>query len=680
MVSQPRVTLELQATCSVTRARAGVLHSRRGEVLTPAFMPVGTQATVRGQTADWLAESGSRILLANTYHLMLRPGPETLEALGGIHRFMRWDGLVLTDSGGFQVFSLDHQVSVDDEGATFRPHPDAAPVRLTPERSLSVQRSIGSDIAMAFDQCVPSTCDHATALRAMDRTHRWAERSLATRTEESSQSIFGIVQGACFEDLRRASARAITSLPFDGFAIGGLAVGETRAQREDFTALTAELLPTDKPRYLMGVGTPIDLLEAVSRGVDLFDCILPTALAQQGTAYTSRGRVQLRRGTYKLSKEPLDPECTCDTCTRYSRAYLHHLVAAREVLGWSLIGRHNIHFYHELMRRIRSAIVEGRFAAFYREERERLVLEDPENPIRPPRAKKRKQPQRELGRFELAELASGGWSVRDRDSGEVMHSVIEPSEEARRLYVEQSRLRERLSQPADPGIELIVWDVGMGMAANAMATLREAESLVREGKLVRPLRMVSFERDLDALRLALAHAPGFPHLHHGAPQALLRDGAWSGAGGKLRWELREGDFLEQAPHAPVPALVFYDPFSPKVDSPLWALDCFEKLRGIFGQAAVELFTYSNSTAVRATLLASGFFVAQGVGTGPKADSTLALTDPERSAFASRLLGRDWLARWERSTARLPLGVSEPERERAEGRVRGHRQFAILSSI
>jgi len=254
--------------------------------------------------------------------------------------------------------------------------------------------------------------------------------------------------------------------------------------------------------------------------------------------------------------------------------------------------------------------------------------------------------------------------------------VIEPTEEARRLYVEQSRLAERLSRP-EPG-ELVVWDVGMGMAANAMAAVREAESLAREGKLARPLRIVSFERDLDALRLALAHVTGFPHLHHGAPQALLRDGAWSGAEAAIRWELIEGDFLEHLPRAPVPSLVYYDPFSPKVDSPLWALDCFERLRTRFGDTAVELFTYSNSTAVRATLLAAGFFVARGVGTGPKADSTVALTDPERSAFAPVLLGQDWLARWQRSTARMPLGASggAPVRseEELELRIRNHCQF------
>jgi queuine tRNA-ribosyltransferase len=319
------------------------------------------------------------MLLANTYHLLLRPGPEVFERFGGIHRFMGWDGPILTDSGGYQIFSLPHSRAIDEGGARFQSYVDGRMILLSPEESIRVQKAIGSDVMMVLDQCIASTASHAEAEAAMHLTHRWARRSFAARGD-SPQALFAIVQGACFEDLRKQSAAVLREIPFDGYAIGGLAVGETKAQREDFTELTAGLLPSDRARYLMGVGTPIDILEAVYRGMDLFDCILPSALAKRGTVFTTRGKLQLRRTVYKFDENALDPDCSCDTCGKYSRAYLHHLVKTDEVLGWRLLSLHNLTHYHDLMAGIRGAILEDRFPEFYRVKKQELLREDEENP------------------------------------------------------------------------------------------------------------------------------------------------------------------------------------------------------------------------------------------------------------------------------------------------------------
>jgi queuine tRNA-ribosyltransferase len=276
---------------------------------------------------------------------MLRPGVEVFEKFGGIHRFMNWDGPVLTDSGGFQIFSMSQARRITEEGAEFRSYIDGRRFLLTPEESIRVQTAIGSDIMMVLDQCIPSDASRGEAEAAMRLTHRWAERSFKARRSDSRQGLFGIVQGACFADLRAESADFITSLDFDGFAIGGLAVGESKNEREDFTELTTAALPETHPRYLMGVGTPIDLLEAVHRGVDMFDCIIPSALAKHGAAFTTRGKLQLRRTVYKFADEPVDPDCACQTCRDYSRAYLHHLMKADEILGWKLLSKHNFWFY-----------------------------------------------------------------------------------------------------------------------------------------------------------------------------------------------------------------------------------------------------------------------------------------------------------------------------------------------
>lgn len=377
-----RLNFELQAEAPGCAARATRFTTLHGEVETPIFMPVGTQATVKGLTPENLKSVGANVLLANTYHLMLRPGVEVFKKFGGIHKFMNWDRPVLTDSGGFQIFSLPSERKITEEGAKFKSYIDGTAHMLSPEASIGVQTAIGSDIMMVLDECVPSTSDHKTATRAMLLTHRWAKRSLDART--TAQSMFGIVQGACFEDLRRASADALCSMPFDGFAIGGLAVGETKSQREDFCELTAGLLPKDKPRYLMGVGTPLDILEAVYRGVDMFDCIIPSNLAKRGTAFTSKGKVHLYRGVYKLADEPLDADCSCETCRVYSRAYLHHLTKADEYLGWKLISLHNFHFYYQITREMRAGILDGTFMDYYRSRREAWAAGDQENPMKNP--------------------------------------------------------------------------------------------------------------------------------------------------------------------------------------------------------------------------------------------------------------------------------------------------------
>ncbi len=366
-----RLQFQLEARCATSKARAARFRTLHGEVLTPVFMPVGTQATVKAQTVETLLDSGSQVLLANTYHLLLRPGLEVFKKLGGIHRFMNWKRSVLTDSGGFQIYSLPHSREMKEEGAKFKSYVDGKLILLTPELSIEMQKAIGSDIMMVLDQCVPSTSNYQEASIAMERTHRWAVRSLEARGD-SPQALFGIVQGACIPELRKQSAEFLTQIDFDGFAIGGLAVGESKEMRQDFTELTAELLPQNLPRYLMGVGTPLDLLEAVYRGVDMFDCIIPTAHAQRGVAYTSQGKVQLRRTAYKFVESKLDSECDCTTCTIYSRAYLHHLIKSEEVLGWHLIGFHNLYFYRRLITQMRKHILEGTFYSFYLRMREQL--------------------------------------------------------------------------------------------------------------------------------------------------------------------------------------------------------------------------------------------------------------------------------------------------------------------
>jgi queuine tRNA-ribosyltransferase len=356
---------ELHGVDVGSRARRGTLTTARGAVATPAFMPVGTRATITGLDPLDVSASGAQIILANTYHLMLQPGPEPFQRVGGIHRFMGWAGPVLTDSGGYQIFSLAEDRVVSDAGARFRSYVDGRTHMLSPERSIEVQAAIGSDIMMVLDECVSSQADETTTRGAMERTHGWALRSLAARTNPE-QALFAIMQGGVIPALRLESAAFLTAHAFDGFAIGGLAVGDTRDQREDITAFAAELLPADRPRYLMGVGTPADLLNAMLAGVDMFDCVLPTHMAWQGTAYTSTGRVRITRGPSATADVPLDARCPCPTCVRFSRSYLHHLFKCKEPLGYRLLSIHNLHHYQALMAEARSAIEVGDYAQYAR--------------------------------------------------------------------------------------------------------------------------------------------------------------------------------------------------------------------------------------------------------------------------------------------------------------------------
>jgi queuine tRNA-ribosyltransferase len=649
-------------------ARAAGFKTAHNEVLTPTFMPVGTHAAVRSQRREDLLESGVQVLLANTYHLLLRPGIEIFEKFGGIHGFMNWPRSVLTDSGGFQIFSLPGNRTLHEEHAEFKSYLDNTIVRLSPERSIATQKSIGSDIMMVLDQCVPSTVEHSVARDAMEVTHRWARRSLDARGD-SAQALFGIVQGAAYPDLRIQSARAVTDMPFDGYAIGGLAVGESSAQREECTATVTELLPADQPRYLMGVGTTRDLLEAVHRGVDMFDCILPTALARQGVAFTSLGRRDLRRGAYRGMEGALDPACQCYTCKTYSIAYLFHLQRVHESAGWQFLSLHNVHFYMQLMRSMREHILADTWLSFYQAQRELLDARDSYGkPVTHVTRAARRQRELQRGRYEVIVRREVGF-IRDMTSGEVMHSLNDPVEEAVALYVEQSRLIERLTATADA--PLVVWDVGLGAAANAMTAILAVEAAASAR---RKLIVVSFENDLDSLRLALDHVRWFKHLRHAAPRSLLAQGCWINPAANIEWQLKCGDFAVRKFDALPPDIVFFDPFSLKTDASLWTLSSFRELAEVCAHKPVELFTYTYSTSVRAAMLAAGFFVAKGRGTGPKRETTIALSPSAASTrHAHELLGEDWLARWSRSDSQAPFGATDADSWHAA--VTRHPQFA-----
>jgi queuine tRNA-ribosyltransferase len=346
---------------AVARARLGSLTTPHGVIETPQFMPVGTQATVKALSPGDLHAAGVQVILANTYHLSLRPGHERIARLGGLHRFMGWDGPILTDSGGFQVFSLAHLGKVDDDGVTFASHLDGSPQRLTPERAIEIQEALGSDIAMAFDQLVDATLPAAEIAVAMQRTHRWAERCLEAHTRED-QALFGIVQGGVETDLRRESAASIAALPFDGIAIGGLSVGESKAQMTHALDVVADALADDpRVRYLMGVGSPPDFFTAVERGIDLFDCVLPTRVARTGQLWTSGGRLNMRNARFLDDPDPLDSECGCETCRNHTRAYLAHLFRAEELLAYRLSSLHNVTYTQDLMRRLRQALDDGSY-------------------------------------------------------------------------------------------------------------------------------------------------------------------------------------------------------------------------------------------------------------------------------------------------------------------------------
>ena len=361
------VTYELIKTCKQSGARLGVLHTPHGDIETPIFMPVGTQATVKSMTPEELKEIGSQIILSNTYHLYLRPGHELVKKAGGLHEFMHWDKPILTDSGGFQVFSLGPLRKISEEGVEFRSHLDGSKHFLTPEKAMEIQNALGSDIMMAFDECAPYPASREYVKNSLERTTRWLERCKEAHKNPEKQALFGIIQGGMYKDLREQSAKEITAIDLPGYAIGGLSVGYPKPMMYDILEHTTPFMPVDKPRYLMGVGSPDDLIEGVIRGVDLFDCVLPTRIARNGTAMTSQGKVVVRNATYAEDFTPLDPECDCYTCRNYTKAYIRHLIKTNEMLGARLITTHNLHFLLKLMENIRQAIREDRLLDFREE-------------------------------------------------------------------------------------------------------------------------------------------------------------------------------------------------------------------------------------------------------------------------------------------------------------------------
>lgn len=343
-------------------ARAGIFHTPHGDLLTPVFAPVGTQASVKAITPRQLEELQASLVLANTYHLFLRPGDQLVAEMGGLHRFMNWPNPILTDSGGFQVFSLAEIRKVDEDGVSFKSHIDGSARRLTPESSIQIQQNLGADIIMAFDECAPPY-DRDYNIKAMARTHAWAERCLHAKTR-ADQALFGIVQGGIFPDLREESAKFIGSLDFPGIAIGGLSVGESKSEMHSVLELLDPILPARKPRYLMGVGSPEDLVNGVMRGIDIFDCVLPTRLARHQAVMTHHGRLNMLNAVFTRDERPIDNDCTCYTCQHFSRAYLRHLIVAKEILASTLLSIHNIHTLLTLTRMMRQAIIDHQFALF----------------------------------------------------------------------------------------------------------------------------------------------------------------------------------------------------------------------------------------------------------------------------------------------------------------------------
>jgi queuine tRNA-ribosyltransferase len=370
---RPRFAFSISASDGT--ARTGTIAMKRGEIRTPAFMPVGTAATVKAMKPADVRASGADIILGNTYHLMLRPGAERVARLGGLHAFMGWERPILTDSGGYQVMSLAELRKMSEEGVSFKSHLDGSAHMLTPKRSMEIQRLLGSDIVMAFDECTsyPSTRDEAAL--SMERSMRWARRSRDAfdegRDHAAGAALFGIQQGAMEQDLRRVSAEKLIEIGFDGYAVGGLAVGEGQAEMLRVLDFAVPMLPADQPRYLMGVGKPDDIVGAVERGIDMFDCVLPTRSGRTGQAFTATGPINLKNARFAEDQGPLDPACSCPVCSTWSRAYIHHLIRAGEILGAMLMTEHNLNFYQQLMAGLRSAISEGRLAAFAGEFRRR---------------------------------------------------------------------------------------------------------------------------------------------------------------------------------------------------------------------------------------------------------------------------------------------------------------------
>ncbi|WP_342581585.1 tRNA guanosine(34) transglycosylase Tgt [Ureibacillus sp. FSL W7-1570] len=363
-MTQPAIRYEHIKTCKQSGARLGIVHTSHGSFETPAFMPVGTQATVKTMSPEELKEIGAGIILSNTYHLWLRPGNDIVKEAGGLHKFMNWDRPILTDSGGFQVFSLSDLRKIEEEGVYFRNHLNGDKLFLSPEKSIQIQNDLGSDIIMAFDECPPYPASYDYMMQSVDRTTRWAKRCKEAHQRPEEQGLFGIVQGGEFEDLRKRSAEALVELDLPGYAVGGLSVGEPKDVMYRVLEFTTPLLPENKPRYLMGVGSPDALIEGAIRGIDMFDCVLPTRIARNGTLMTSQGRLVIKNAQYARDFGPLDPNCDCYACKNYSRAYVRHLLRTGEIFGLRLTTYHNLYFLLRLMEKVRQAIREDRLLDF----------------------------------------------------------------------------------------------------------------------------------------------------------------------------------------------------------------------------------------------------------------------------------------------------------------------------
>lgn len=512
--SRGRLKFQVDANSSECSARATsftTLHSQK--VQTPLFMPVGTHSLVRHVRFQDLRDTGAEILLSNTYHLHLKPGAEFFRKIGGLHKFTGWERSFLTDSGGFQIFCMPDSRKITEEGATFRSYINGDLIHLSPEESIATQKAIGSDIMMVLDECVPSTVDKPTAQRAMELTHRWAQRSLNARGN-SAQSIFGIVQGACFKDLRLESAKTLSQMNFDGLAIGGLAVGESKAEREEHTQYCTDILPKDLPRYLMGVGTPIDLLEAVRRGVDMFDCIIPTAHAEQGVAYTFDGKIKLRRAVYREDDRPIDPNCNCSTCQNYSRGYLHHLLKSHEPSAASLIAIHNLHFYKKLTESFREAILKDRFMELYKNLAPRLVQDDPEYPPLIPVKKKKKD-----------HSTLNGYSVVLEDG---TARICPPDADTLSPASAPSAIGSAISQFFETSPKRKAWQIQeleTGYGSSLMSLLHAMESYLEEHPETQ-FQVTTQSESLSALELACKNPGPFPHIRHSLPAGLVKDSKW----------------------------------------------------------------------------------------------------------------------------------------------------------
>ena len=361
------IKYELIKECKQSGARLGRLHTPHGIINTPIFMPVGTAATVKAMTPEELKEIHAEIILSNTYHLYLRPGHELIEKAGGLHKFMHWDRPILTDSGGFQVFSLGDLRKITEEGVEFRSHIDGSKHFLSPEKATEIQNALGSDIMMAFDECAPYPADYDYVKKSLERTTRWAKRCKDAHKYPEKQALFGIVQGGMYKDLREQSVKELLELDFPGYSVGGLSVGEPKELMNEVLDYTVPLLPKDKPRYLMGVGSPDALIDGVIRGIDMFDCVLPTRIARNGTCMTSEGQLVIKNAKHTEDFSPLDPNCDCYTCKNYSRAYLRHLFKCKEILSSRLLTLHNLHFLISLMKDVRQAIMEDRLLDFQKE-------------------------------------------------------------------------------------------------------------------------------------------------------------------------------------------------------------------------------------------------------------------------------------------------------------------------